>query len=58
MVVFEQLPDQIISLAVEQMSFATKKHFSLMSKRMDALTVSCDVHDTPMRTHALAYCCL
>ena len=40
MVVFEQLPDEIISLVVEQMSFAAKKHFSLTSKRMDALTVS------------------
>lgn len=41
MVTFEQLPDEIISMAVEYMSLMAKKQFSLASKRTDALTVSC-----------------
>ena len=41
MVTFEQLPDEIISMAVEHMSFVAKKQFSLVTKRTDALTVSC-----------------
>ena len=40
MVAFEQLPDEIISKVIGEMSFNNKKRFSLVSKAMNALAVS------------------